>query len=190
VRARRVVVRGIRCQAWREQVALRDWRVQARLNVDHGGPSAHAGPAQQPSPYRLYRCRSSVEREPGQLKDEWAPAPALSRLWLDRVRPHADLTILATALSRAPAGPLAAMATAAAPRSGFPKRWLQPCRPPTHPPLAGAGRHGLHPARRPADCGPSCPLTAWMRARPVVSSSRRLGAGCGGGGARRPRALR
>jgi hypothetical protein len=43
---------------------------------------------------KLYRCRSSVEREFGRLKHQWALAP----LWvwgLERVKLHADLTILA-----------------------------------------------------------------------------------------------
>ena len=58
----------------------------------------------------LYRRRASVEREFGRLKHEWALAPLRVR-GLDRVRLHADLTILAklaTALSRARAVPLAA----------------------------------------------------------------------------------
>jgi transposase len=58
----------------------------------------------------LYRRRSAVEREFGRLKHEWALAPLRVR-GLDRVRLHADLTILAKlacALSRARAVPLAA----------------------------------------------------------------------------------
>jgi IS5 family transposase len=42
----------------------------------------------------LYRRRSAVEREFGRLKHEWALAPLRVR-GLDRVRLHADLTILA-----------------------------------------------------------------------------------------------
>jgi hypothetical protein len=60
--------------------------------------------------HSLYRRRASVEREFGRLKHEWALAPLRVR-GLDRVRLHADLTILAklaTALSRARAVPLAA----------------------------------------------------------------------------------
>jgi transposase len=44
----------------------------------------------------LYRRRSAVEREFGRLKHEWALAPLRVR-GLDRVRLHADLTILAQA---------------------------------------------------------------------------------------------
>ncbi len=42
----------------------------------------------------LYRGRAAVEREFGRLKHEWALAPLRVR-GLDRVRLHADLTILA-----------------------------------------------------------------------------------------------
>jgi transposase len=42
----------------------------------------------------LYRSRGAVEREFGRLKNEWALAPLRVR-GLDRVRLHADLTILA-----------------------------------------------------------------------------------------------
>jgi transposase len=58
----------------------------------------------------LYRRRSAVEREFGRLKHEWALAPLRVR-GLDRVRLHADLTILAKlacTLARARAIPLAA----------------------------------------------------------------------------------
>ena len=58
----------------------------------------------------LYRRRAAVEREFGRLKNDWALAPLRVR-GLDRVRLHADLTILAKlacALSRARAVPLAA----------------------------------------------------------------------------------
>ncbi|MDQ6749181.1 MAG: transposase [Actinomycetota bacterium] len=43
---------------------------------------------------RLYRSRGAVEREFGRLKHEWAMLPLRVR-GLDRVRLHADLTILA-----------------------------------------------------------------------------------------------
>ena len=59
---------------------------------------------------KLYRGRAAVEREFGRLKHEWALAPLRVR-GLDRVRLHADLTILAKlacALSRARALTLAA----------------------------------------------------------------------------------
>ena len=52
---------------------------------------------------KLYRGRSAVEREFGRLKHEWALLPLRVR-GLDRVRLHADLTILAKlscALARA-----------------------------------------------------------------------------------------
>jgi transposase len=58
---------------------------------------------------KLYRSRGAVEREFGRLKHEWALLPLRVR-GLERVRLHADLTILAKlacALSRARAMPLA-----------------------------------------------------------------------------------
>ncbi len=58
----------------------------------------------------LYRRRAAVEREFGRLKHEWALLPLRVR-GLDRVRLHADLTILgqlAVALAKARAVPLAA----------------------------------------------------------------------------------
>lgn len=58
----------------------------------------------------LYRRRASVEREFGRFKHEWALAPLRVR-GVERVRLHADLTILAKlacALSRARAVPLPA----------------------------------------------------------------------------------
>jgi hypothetical protein len=59
---------------------------------------------------RLYRGRSAVEREFGRLKHEWALLPLRVR-GIERVRLHADLTILAKlacALARTRAVPLAA----------------------------------------------------------------------------------
>ena len=58
----------------------------------------------------LYRGRAAVEREFGRLKNEWALLPLRVR-GIERVRLHADLTILAKlacALSRARFTPLAA----------------------------------------------------------------------------------
>jgi hypothetical protein len=58
----------------------------------------------------LYKGRAAVEREFGRLKHEWALSPLRVR-GLDRLRLHADLTILAKfacALSRARAVPLPA----------------------------------------------------------------------------------
>jgi transposase len=43
---------------------------------------------------KLYKGRAAVEREFGRLKNDWALAPLRVR-GLDRVRLHADLTILA-----------------------------------------------------------------------------------------------
>jgi hypothetical protein len=51
-------------------------------------------PRETPQFTALYRRRASVEREFGRLKHEWALAPLRVR-GLDRVRLHADLTILA-----------------------------------------------------------------------------------------------
>jgi hypothetical protein len=59
---------------------------------------------------KLYRLRGAVERENGRLKHEWALLPLRVRR-IERVRLHADLTILArlaTALANARAVPLAA----------------------------------------------------------------------------------
>jgi hypothetical protein len=58
----------------------------------------------------LYKSRGAVEREFGRLKHEWALSPLRVR-GIERVRLHADLTILAKlacALARARAVPLAA----------------------------------------------------------------------------------
>jgi hypothetical protein len=60
-------------------------------------------PRETPRFTALYRRRAAVEREFGRLKNEWALSPLRVR-GLDRVRLHADLTILAKlacALSRA-----------------------------------------------------------------------------------------
>jgi hypothetical protein len=57
----------------------------------------------------LYRKRGAVERESGRLEHEWALAPLRVRR-IERVRLHADLTILAKqscALTRATAIPIA-----------------------------------------------------------------------------------
>jgi hypothetical protein len=57
----------------------------------------------------LYRRRGAVERGFGRLKNEWGLLPLRTR-GLDRVRLHADLTILgqlAVALAKARAIPLA-----------------------------------------------------------------------------------
>jgi transposase len=60
-------------------------------------------PRETPRFRGLYKRRGAVEREFGRLKNEWALAPLRVRR-LDRVRLHADLTILAKlscALARA-----------------------------------------------------------------------------------------
>ena len=60
--------------------------------------------------WERYMGRTAVEREFGRLKNEWALSPLRVR-GLDRVRLHADLTILAKlacALTRVRAVPLAA----------------------------------------------------------------------------------
>jgi transposase len=67
-------------------------------------------PRETPRYLKLYRGRAAVEREFGRLKDDWALAPLRVR-GLDRVRLHADLTILAEpacALSRTRAVPVVA----------------------------------------------------------------------------------
>jgi DDE family transposase len=65
-------------------------------------------PRETPRWRKLYKGRASVEREFGRLKNAWALLPLRG---LERVRLHADLTILAKlacALARARAVPLAA----------------------------------------------------------------------------------
>jgi hypothetical protein len=67
-------------------------------------------PRETPRWTALYRRRAAVEREFGRLKNEWSLTPLRVR-GLDRVRLHADLTILAKlacTLARARAVPLAA----------------------------------------------------------------------------------
>ena len=51
-------------------------------------------PRESPRWRKLYNGRGAVEREFGRLKNEWALSPLRVR-GLDRVRLHADLTILA-----------------------------------------------------------------------------------------------
>jgi hypothetical protein len=66
-------------------------------------------PRETPRWRKLYKGRAAVEREFGRLKNEWPLAPLRTR-GLDRVRLHADLTILAKlacALARARPLPLA-----------------------------------------------------------------------------------
>src|SRR4051794_3835387 len=75
VPARNVDIRRSGLQAARHQVALPDRRVQARLNVDQGRPSAPADPARLQALTDLYRSRVAVKREFGGLKREWALLP-------------------------------------------------------------------------------------------------------------------
>jgi hypothetical protein len=66
---------------------------------------------------KLYKGRAAVEREFGRLKHQWALLPLRVRE-LERVRLHADLTVLAqlaSALARARAVPLG--------RSSAPQRY-------------------------------------------------------------------
>jgi hypothetical protein len=79
----------------------------------------------------LYRGRSAVEREFGRLKNEWGLKPLRVR-GLERVRLHADLTILtklACALTRA----RAATATPPRQRGGSARRPSRPASTPTRP---------------------------------------------------------
>jgi transposase len=67
-------------------------------------------PRETPRFRALYKQRGAVEREFGRLTHDWALAPLRTR-GIDRVRLHADLTILtklACALARTRAVPLAA----------------------------------------------------------------------------------
>jgi Transposase DDE domain len=84
--------------------------VQARLPLDQGRPPHPLIPRETPRFRKLYKDRGAVEREFGRLKHEWALLPLRVR-GLDRVRLHADLTILAklaSALAGARAVPHAA----------------------------------------------------------------------------------
>ena len=78
--------------------------------MDRGQPHAHPDPTGTARWKKLYRLRGSVERENGRLKNEWGLSPLRVRR-IERVRLHADLTILArltVALDAARAVPLAA----------------------------------------------------------------------------------
>jgi Transposase DDE domain len=75
-------------------VALPDRRVKpASVWIKASGPHPLI-PRETPRYRMLYRGRSAVEREFGRLKNDWALAPLRVR-GLDRVKLHADLTILA-----------------------------------------------------------------------------------------------
>jgi hypothetical protein len=87
-----------------------DSRDPASVNLQvHDAASAVLAPAHHAADLS-HDSRAAVEREFGRLKHEWALLPLRVR-GLDRVRLHADLTILAKlscALARARAVPLAA----------------------------------------------------------------------------------
>ncbi len=80
-------------------MALPDRGVQARVRVD-----LHPLIPRETLRWKgLYRGRASVERAFGRLKNEWALAPLRVRR-IERVRLHADLTVMAQltcALNRA-----------------------------------------------------------------------------------------
>jgi len=91
-------------------VALPHQRVQAQVPVDQSKPPPHLIPRDSDRWRKLYRGRAAVEREFGRLKHEWSLLPIRAR-GIERVRLHADLTILAKlacALAKARAVPLAA----------------------------------------------------------------------------------
>jgi hypothetical protein len=110
VRARRVDVRRGRLQAPGDEVALPDRRVPARVPVGQGGSAAPARPPRVGAVTEAVSLPRRVEREFGRLKHDWALLPLRVR-GLERVRLHADLTILAKlafALNRARTAPRAA----------------------------------------------------------------------------------
>jgi hypothetical protein len=76
--------------------------MSARFDVAARRPAASSRTAQLQAVQRLYRKRGAVEREFGRLKHEWSLLPLRVR-GIDRVRLHADLTIvskLACALAK------------------------------------------------------------------------------------------
>lgn len=80
-------------------MALPYRRVPAPILLGKGGSAAPADPRDSERAREFYRSRGAVEHEFGGLKHEWALLP-LGVRGLERVRLHADLTILAK-LSRA-----------------------------------------------------------------------------------------
>ena len=89
-------------------MALPDRRVQPGLAVGEGRPAASPGPARDEALEVALPGPSLVEREFGRLKHEWALLPLRVR-GIERVRLHADLTILAKlACALARGAPLAA----------------------------------------------------------------------------------
>jgi transposase len=65
----------------------------ARVRLDQGRPLHPLIPRETLRWKGLYRGRASVERAFGRLKNEWGLAPLRVRR-IERVRLHADLTIL------------------------------------------------------------------------------------------------
>ena len=92
-------------------MALPDRRVLPEVPLGQGEHRLHPLiPRETERSRKLYRSRGAVEREFGRLKHEWALLPLRVR-GLERVRLHADLTILAklaTALARARTEPATA----------------------------------------------------------------------------------
>ncbi len=113
VRARNVDLRRVGPRAWRVQASK--WRCPTgQCSPASGWVAADRLhpliPRESKRWKSLYRGRASVEREFGRLKNEWALLPLRVR-GLERVRLHADLTILAKlacALARARPAPVAA----------------------------------------------------------------------------------
>jgi transposase len=68
-------------------------RMPARVRLDQGRPLHPLIPRETLRWKGLYRGRASVERAFGRLKNEWGLAPLRVRR-IERVRLHADLTIL------------------------------------------------------------------------------------------------
>lgn len=91
-------------------MALPDRRLRAEVHMGQGRPPAPSRAPRDSTVAQALQGRASVEREFGRLKNEWAMLPLRVR-GLDRVRLHADLTILAKlacALTRARAVPITA----------------------------------------------------------------------------------
>ncbi len=88
-------VQGPRCRLHRGRPAARvDDRDREGCGDDHRSAADRRCPRESKRSRDLYASRGAVEREFGRLKHEWALLPLRVR-GLDRVRLHADLTILA-----------------------------------------------------------------------------------------------
>ena len=75
-------------------MAVPDRRVRARASLIKADRLHPLVPRESKRWKSLYRGRAAVEREFGRLKNEWALLPLRVR-GIERVRLHADLTILA-----------------------------------------------------------------------------------------------